>query len=278
MQPMIARTALLLLSLLAGNLAAGEKAIRPGEPWPDNNGVPINAHGGGVLVHGDVFYWFGEHKVAGDAGNYAQVGVHVYSSRNLYDWKDEGIALRVSEDPKSDITKGCVLERPKVIYNRKTDKFVMWFHLELKGKGYGAARSGVAVADRPTGPYRFIQSFRPNAGAWPINVPDELKKPLSAEEATLLRGLHLAGGPVPNLPTNLIVRRDHDGGQMARDMTLFVDDDGKAYHIYASEDNSTLQVSQLAEDYQRPAGKYARVFPAASTRLRRCSSTPASIT
>jgi len=97
--------------------------------------------------------------------------------KDLYDWKDEGIALRVSDDPKSDITKGCVLERPKVNYNRKTSKFVMWFHLETKGTGYGAARSGVAVADQPTGPYRFIESFRPNAGAWPINVPAELEKP-----------------------------------------------------------------------------------------------------
>src|SRR5208283_5986670 len=144
------RTAsVLLISLLAGTSAAAEKAFRPGELWPDNNGVPINAHGGGMLVHGETYYWFGQHMVEGDAGNYAQVGVHVYSSKDLYNWKDEGIALRVSEDPKSEITKGCILERPKVIYNRKTGKFVMWFHLELKGKGYGAARSGVAVADQP---------------------------------------------------------------------------------------------------------------------------------
>ena len=187
--------------------------------------------------------------------------MHVYSSKDLYDWKDEGIALRVSDDPKSDITKGCILERPKVIYNRKTGKFVMWFHLELKGKGYGAARSGVAVAEQPTGPYRFIESFRPNAGAWPVNVPAELKKPLSAEEEAYVRTLRLGGGPVPNFSANLLFRRDHAGGQMARDMTLFVDDDDTAFHIYASEDNGTLHVSQLAADYLRPAGKFARVFP-----------------
>ncbi len=34
------RTALLLLlSLLAGTVAAAEKAFRPGELWPDNNGA-----------------------------------------------------------------------------------------------------------------------------------------------------------------------------------------------------------------------------------------------
>ena len=44
-------------------------------------------------------------------------------------------------------------------------------------------------------------------------------------------------------------------------MTLFVDDDGTAFHIYASENDSTLQISQLTDDYLRPAGKFVRVFP-----------------
>jgi hypothetical protein len=74
----------------------------------------------------------------------------VYSSKDLYNWKDEGIALPVSADPQSEIVKGCVIERPKVIFNKKTGKFVMWFHLELKDQGYNAARSAVAVADQIT--------------------------------------------------------------------------------------------------------------------------------
>jgi hypothetical protein len=261
---MMIRTTLgLLIGMLPGTLLAADpqKSFRPGAVWPDNNGVHINAHGGGILVHEGTFYWFGQHMVEGDAGNYAQVGVRVYTSKDLYNWKDEGIALRVSENPASDITKGCILERPKVIYNRTTGKFVMWFHLELKSQGYAAARSGVAVADQPTGPYAFIESFRPNAEHWPVNVPAELKKPLSAEEEAHVRKLHLGGGPVPDYPENLLFRRDFAGGQMARDMTLFVDDDGTAFHIYASEDNGTLHVSQLTEDYLRAAGKYARVLP-----------------
>jgi beta-galactosidase len=54
------------------------------------------------------------------------------------------------------------MERPKVIYNRKTGKYVMWFHLELKGQGYKAARAAVAISDKVMGPYSFIKSFRPN--------------------------------------------------------------------------------------------------------------------
>ena len=36
--------------------------------WPDHNGVHINAHGGGVLHHDGVYYWYGEHKIEGHAG------------------------------------------------------------------------------------------------------------------------------------------------------------------------------------------------------------------
>ncbi len=235
--------------------------FRPGEIWRDANGVAINAHGGGILPHEGVYYWFGEHKIAGGAGNRAQVGVHVYTSRDLSAWTDAGIALAVSDDPASEIVRGCILERPKVIFNRRTGKFVMWFHLEPPGKGYAGARSGVAVADAPTGPFKFLGSLRPNAGVWPVNVPDDWKQPLPAEELAQIKALELPGGPLPYYPKNKIFRRDFAGGQMARDMTLFVDDDGTAFHIYASEDNGTLQISQLSDDYLRPAGKFIRVLP-----------------
>ncbi len=214
-----------------------ENVFRPGEIWPDNHGVHINAHGGGVLHHDGVYYWFGEHKTEGRGGNQANVGVHVYRSTDLYNWKDEGIALKVVDEPGHDIERGCVLERPKVIYNEKTKKFVMWFHLELKGQGYAAARTAVAVADHVTGPYTYLRSLRPHAGVWPTNAVEG-------------RG-----------PQNGYLRRDFAGGQMSRDMTLFVDDDGKAYHITASEENRTLHISLLTDDYLDFTDQYVRVFP-----------------
>jgi len=218
------------------------EVFRPGAVWPDDKGVHINAHGGGVLFDRGTYYWFGEHKVHGEIGNTAQVGIHVYSSADLHNWKDRGIALAVSDDPASDITRGAVIERPKVLRNPRTGKYVMWFHLEFKDQDYKAARSGVAIADRPTGPYKFLGSFRPNAGVRPVNVTEQDKQP----------GEHN------------ILARDFAGGQMARDMTLFADDDGKAYHIYSSEENQTLQVSELSDDYLRPSGRYARILPGGS--------------
>lgn len=234
-------------------------AFNPGQEWLDNNGVHINAHGGGILYHDGKYYWYGEHKIAGEAGNQAQVGVHVYSSDDLYNWTDESIALKVNEtDSTSDITKGCILERPKVIYNTKTKKFVMWFHLELKGQGYDAARSGVAVADNPIGPFFFIKSVRPNKGTWPLNVQEYHKRPVSdTVKSKYCGGLGCLPAHVDSLN---ILGRDYKNGQMARDMNLFVDDDGKAYHLYSSEENSTLHIAELSDDYLSHSGRYARFF------------------
>lgn len=227
-------------------------SFRPGELWLDNNGTHINAHGGGVLLHDGVYYWFGEHKTEGTAGNCANVGVHCYSSTDLYNWTDEGIALAVAEDAESEIVRGCVIERPKVIYNAKTGKFVMWFHLELKGRGYEAARAALAVSNSVTGPYEYVGSFRPNAGHWPLEAAPSDKQPHEAEGTLEGNAAARAG---------VFLRRDFEGGQMARDMTLFVDGDQKAYLISSAEENFTLNISELTDDYQGFTGRWTRVFP-----------------
>lgn len=233
------------------------QSFTPGELWLDDKNVHINAHGGGILFENGRYYWFGEHKTAGDGGNKANVGVHCYSSGDLYNWKDEGVVLHVEpEGSGSPIEKGCILERPKVIHNAKTGKYVMWFHLEPKGQGYRGAQSGVAVSDEVTGPYTFIHAGRVNAGKWACNASESLKEApvFAAEDA------YTGGGLPASLDSLNIHKRDWMGGQMARDMTLFVDDDGKAYHIYASEENSTLQIAQLTDDYTEHNGVYARCF------------------
>ena len=255
----ILSTVILLGFILLCGCNTQPSPIRSGELWPDNNGEHINAHGGGVMYHDGTYYWFGENKC--DTTSSAMVGVMCYSSQNLTDWKNEGVALAVEDNDSSDITRGCILERPKVVYNAKTGKFVMWFHLELKGKGYEAARSGVAVSDTPTGPYRFIRSGRVNAGKLPFDMDEQAQATMDT-----LNALHYAKWWTPQwvdaVGKGLILKRDFEGGQMARDMTVYVDDDGKAYHIFASEENLTLHIAELSDDYLSHTGKYVRVAPA----------------
>lgn len=231
-------------------------AIRPAQLWPDTNGQHINAHGGGILFHEGKYYWFGEHKSLRTSA--ALVGVTCYSSTDLLNWTNEGIAMPVSDDPESDITKGCTIERPKVIYNKKTGKFVMWFHLELKGKGYTAARAAMAVSDSPTGPYTYVRSGRVNPGVYPGNLSEE-------DRNTPINPKMFEKWWTPQwyqaVNKGLFVKRDLEGGQMSRDMTLYVDDDDKAYHIYSSEENLTLHIAELTDDYQQHTGRYIRIFP-----------------
>ena len=227
----------------------------PGELWLDNNGKHINAHGGGFLVYNDIYYWFGEHKVAGKQGNKAMVGIRVYASKDLYNWKDEGIAFSVSDDTTSPIQKGCIIERPKVIYNKKTKKFVMWFHHELKGQGYRAALTGIAVSDHVTGPFTYVRSERIH----PKKLPQNFSR------ASFLQTEAIKDKKEKNLREKIIKGgyyvRDFEGGQMSRDMTLFVDDDETAYHISASEENHTLLISKLSDDYLSLTDTFVRVFP-----------------
>lgn len=234
-------------------------SIRPGEIWPDENGQHINAHGGGVLKYGDTYYWFGEHKAEHTSS--ALVGVTCYSSKDLLHWRNCGVALSVTDEPGDDIERGCVLERPKVIYNKVTKKFCMWFHLELKGKGYNAARYGVALADRPEGPYKFLYSQRANAGTWPMEFE---KQELAVIDT--LNAANFKEGWTPAwrkaVTQGLFLKRDFGTGQMSRDMTLYVDDDGKAYHIFSSEDNLTLHIAELTADYLHHTGRYTRLSPA----------------
>ena len=212
--------------------------IKPGTPWYDTNGKLIQAHGGGILTMQEngrnIYYWYGEDKTDGYR---PLVGVHGYKSTNLLDWEDCGVVLRaidsidefnlpyfnklyggLSDDEKAGIFKDlhkhtAVMERPKVIYNAKNNNYIMWFHAdgptETSDANYAKAKAAVAVSDSPIGPFKLIGSYR----------------------------------------------LDHYGGEdyahnpgMARDMTLFTDQDA-AYIIYSSEENFTLYISRLNDDY-----------------------------
>lgn len=236
----------------------GEGEIVPAGVWNDVNGEYINAHGGGILLFDSKYYWFGEHRPA--KGFSTEVGVTCYSSADLCNWKYEGVPLSVSEEAGNEIEKGCIIERPKVIYNEKTKKFVMWFHLELKGKGYAAARVGFAESDSPVGPFRFIRSLRPNAGKWPTDFSRrDIRKAKKLKEADYKEWWTPEWREA--IREGLLLARDVPGGQMSRDMTVYVDDDGKAYHIYSAEENLTLNLAELTDDYLDYTGRYVRIAP-----------------
>jgi hypothetical protein len=52
-----------------------------------------------------------------------------------------------------------VIERPKVVFNKKTGKYVMWMHID--SGDYGEAKIGVATGDTVCGKYTYLRSERP---------------------------------------------------------------------------------------------------------------------
>ena len=238
----------------AQSKAPNYTAFYPGEIWKDTDGNHINAHGGGIMFKDGTYYWYGEHK---GKSSLARVGITVYSSDDLYNWKNEGVALSVAKDPDSEITSGSVMERPKVVFNEKTGQYVMWFHLELKGQGYAAARTGVATSDSPTGPFTYLKSYRPNAGEWPKNFKEVWKEtPKDGDPKEWWTPKWKKA-----LDEGMFVRRDFEKGQMSRDMTIYIDKDGTAYHITSSEENQTLHISKLTDDYLDFTGEWVRMQP-----------------
>ncbi|HCE43959.1 MAG TPA: hypothetical protein DET40_10460 [Lentisphaeria bacterium] len=136
--------------------------FRPGQIWLDTEDNPINAHGGGILHHEGIYYWYGECRPEGPSNLDARIGVSCYKSADLLNWENLGVALFVvHDDPSHPLTSGCKIERPKVLFNAATKTFVMWWHHDLKGWGHAGAYAGVAVADRPEGPFSFIEILKP---------------------------------------------------------------------------------------------------------------------
>ncbi|KAM0833300.1 hypothetical protein ACQ4PT_064341 [Festuca glaucescens] len=142
----------------------------PGRVWLDTSGNAIQAHGGGILYDRKTskYYWYGENK---DGPTYQVhpegarrvdlIGVSCYSSEDLWSWTNEGIVLPGERtNITHDLHKSKVLERPKVIYNDHTGKYVMWMHID--DANYTKASVGVAVSNSPTGPFTYLYSFQPH--------------------------------------------------------------------------------------------------------------------
>ena len=123
----------------------------------------------------------------------------------------EGMTAAEKQALYNKLNWNCVMERPKVIYNKKNNNYVMWFHKDGEGIGnYSLAQTGIAVSDSPTGPFKLIDTINPN-------------------------------------------------GAESRDMTLFLDGES-AYLVYSSEDNWTLYIAELNEDYTGLTGLYSRNY------------------
>lgn len=128
-------------------------SIRPGQEWLDTEGKRIQAHAGCMLYVDDTFYWYGENKEK-SFSEYEiwHWGVKLYSSKDLYNWKDEGIImLPEPDDVTSPMHPNSKMDRPHILYNDKTKQYVLWMKI-LDNVQYMV----VAVSDSIKGPFTIV--------------------------------------------------------------------------------------------------------------------------
>jgi hypothetical protein len=144
-----------LLAVAGGVLpaAAAPVTVTNATQFRDTSGAGVQAHGGGVLQVDGYYYWFGEDRNPDNSFRY----VSVYRSADLKTWE---FRAHVLDQRSAAELASANIERPKVLYNPATKKFVMWMHKE-SATDYAQARSAVAVSDTVDGAYRYLGSFRP---------------------------------------------------------------------------------------------------------------------
>jgi hypothetical protein len=113
----------------------------------------VHAHGGGVIKVGNYYYWFGENRNTNNTFRY----VSAYRSTDLKTWEFRANVLTQSSAAE---LNSANIERPKVIYNASTGKYVMWMHKE-GASDYSEARAAVASSSTIDGAYTYHGSFRP---------------------------------------------------------------------------------------------------------------------
>ncbi|WP_371574358.1 RICIN domain-containing protein [Streptomyces sp. NBC_01314] len=143
--------------LITGSPAqAAQVTVTNATQFTDTTGAVVHAHGGGVIKVGTYYYWFGENRNADNTFK----AVSAYRSTDLKTWEFRNNVLTQASNPELAVAN---IERPKVIFNSTTGKYVLWMHKE-NGSDYNQARAAVAVSDTIDGAYTWQGSFRPPTG------------------------------------------------------------------------------------------------------------------
>lgn len=136
-------------------LSETKNKIFPGKPWLDTEGKRIQAHGGSVIFIDGKYYWYGENKekTTGLDGIW-HMGVRCYSSDDLCNWKDEGVIISPDSNPESSLSSYSYVDRPHIIFCKKTGKYVCW--LKIMGKD-GVQTFTIMQSESFLGPYSLVK-------------------------------------------------------------------------------------------------------------------------
>lgn len=157
---------LILQSILSYNAALAQmNSVVPGGDWRDTNGNLIAATEGGILNVDGMYYLWGMDR---SKSNYTFEGINLYSSPDLKNWTFVNQILKKTSH--AELNNGAVVERAKLLHNKKTGQFIIWMHYEGYN-AYSVAEVGYATCNTIGGNYTFRSHFRPmNIDSRDINV------------------------------------------------------------------------------------------------------------
>lgn len=132
------------------------QSIHPGQVWLDTEGKPIQAHGGSVMFWEGYYYWYGENKERSlGIDETWHWGIRFYRSTDLCNWEDLGTLIPPDlNNPSSALHPNSKMDRPHILYNEKTKKFVCWIKIMQDDTHQSCA---ILTADNLLGPYTKIR-------------------------------------------------------------------------------------------------------------------------
>jgi hypothetical protein len=145
----------------AGPVGTLSGPLADGITFLDEQGVRVDAHGGGIQQEGDTFYLYGEYFPPGlTDGNF--YGFSMYSSKDLATWKNEGIIL--PQQASGELGPNRKGERPHIIKCPATGEFVLFAH--AADVTYQADKEIVyATSSTINGQYTYVGPIKNASGA-----------------------------------------------------------------------------------------------------------------
>lgn len=142
------------LLILCGNTLAQTQSIKNGISWYDTEGNLIQAHGSSIIKHEGLYYMVGEDRTEPWVFN----AVNLYSSTDLINWKFRNeIVDRNTNTHLSERTR--IVERPCLVYNPNTKKFVLW--VKYQNGDYTNDKAAVFSSNTIDGKYTYHKEFKP---------------------------------------------------------------------------------------------------------------------
>ena len=170
---MLANPTLLLLVCLLTVCTARLVTISNSLPRTDSSGAIMDMHDGKIIIVNGVYHWYaasyGDCKepsgdtgckgaAPGSCGFQLNHNVSLFTSTDLQLWENQGHVLQMEDVAIPDAVLFC----PKVVFNRRSGKFVMWFNWIAAGD-FSQSYYAVLISQSPLGPFQLVSKKVPMA-------------------------------------------------------------------------------------------------------------------